>query len=267
MTVSKTIITAKMLLDLLQIKHGEDLSVPECKDGPTQFANHRRMDLWVMKRSWANPLSICYEIKVSRSDFLNDRKWRDYLPLCNELFFVTRPGVIEKDELPEQVGLMVCSKNGVRLFTKKKASYRDIELPENLYRYILMARTKIDNDYMVEQGSATVRWKRWLAQKDEKKELGWNVSKKIRQLVTHRIDEVEVKQRILEREIKNLNELRKIALDLGFTEDQLCSPSWNFNRTTEDLLRGNRKVENLLGAINRASSCMDHLKKDLEEYL
>ena len=265
--VDKPNITAKVLLDLLQIKHGEDLSIPECKDGPTQFANHRRMDLWVMKRSWANSLSICYEIKISRSDFLNDTKWQDYLPLCNELFFVTKPGVIEKDELPEQVGLLVCSKNGVRLFTKKKAPYRDIELPENLYRYILMARTKIDSDYKIEQGSATARWKRWLAQKDEKKELGWNVSKKIRQLVTQRILEVEGRQRILEKEIKNLGELRKIALGLGFTEDQLCSPSWNFNRTAEDLLRGNRKVENLLGSLKRTGSSLDYLKKELEEYL
>lgn len=263
----ESVITAKTLLDLLLIKHSPDLCVPECKNGPTWFGSHRRMDLWVMKRSWANPLSICYEIKVGRSDFLNDRKWQDYLPLCNELVFVTRPGVIEKDEVPEQAGLMICSKNGVRLFTKKKAQHRDIELPESLYRYILMSRSKIDSERNIDSGDKTEWWRAWMRLKDEKKELGWNVSKKIRQIMERRVHEVEGKQRILKKEIENLGEIRKIALGLGFTEDQLYSRSWDFARKVEDMLTGNRKVENLIRAIDQANSYMDHLKKDLEEYL
>jgi len=30
---------------------------------------------------------VGYEIKVSKSDFFNDIKWQEYLPMCNELFF------------------------------------------------------------------------------------------------------------------------------------------------------------------------------------
>lgn len=79
---------AKNILRLLEAKHSKDLLIPECKDGPTQsVSEHLRMDAWVMNRSWAHPCYTAYEIKVTRSDFLNDRKWRGYLPYCNEFFF------------------------------------------------------------------------------------------------------------------------------------------------------------------------------------
>ncbi|MBW2621307.1 MAG: MmcB family DNA repair protein [Deltaproteobacteria bacterium] len=265
-------ITAKNLLELLLARHSADVAVPECKNGPTWTAvrqQHRRMDLWVMKRSWANPLSICYEIKVTRSDFLGDQKWQAYLPFCNELMFVCPPGVIDKQEVPEQAGLIVCSKNGARLFNRKKAPYRDIELPESLYRYILMSRSRVDSELNIDSGSGdkTERWRVWMRLKDEKKELGWNVSKKIRQILEQQVYQVEVKQNILEKEIENLKELRTLALALGFTEDQLCTRSWDFKRTAEELLTGDRDVKVLLGSMNSLENNLIAVKQKLGEYL
>jgi len=80
--------TADQILNLLLIKHSKDVCVPECKGGPTWFGRHDRMDLWTMARSWAHPRCCAYEIKVSRSDFVNDKKWMAYLEYCNELYFV-----------------------------------------------------------------------------------------------------------------------------------------------------------------------------------
>ena len=90
-------ITANKIQSLLAVKHSKDIFVPECKDGPTHTADHLRMDAWVMKRSWVRPLSIGYEIKISRQDFLNDQKWHSYLNYCNEFYFVCPAGLIDYD--------------------------------------------------------------------------------------------------------------------------------------------------------------------------
>ncbi|GAG52025.1 unnamed protein product, partial [marine sediment metagenome] len=77
--------------------------VPHCKTGPSWYASGMGIiDLWCMKKSWAHPLVIAYEIKCSRSDFMNDSKWPVYLDYCNELYFVT-PGkhIAVKEEMPE----------------------------------------------------------------------------------------------------------------------------------------------------------------------
>ncbi len=47
-----------------------------------------------------------FEVKASRADFTSDKKWKDYLPFVNEFWFCAPPGVIDKDELPEDVGLL-----------------------------------------------------------------------------------------------------------------------------------------------------------------
>lgn len=48
-----------------------------------------------------------FEVKVSRSDFLSDRKMESYLPYCNYLWVVAPPGVVRAgDELLEGIGLI-----------------------------------------------------------------------------------------------------------------------------------------------------------------
>ena len=138
--------TANQIQSLLARKHSEDIFVSECKDGPTVATNHLRMDAWTMKRSWTNPLSIAYEIKVSRQDFLNDHKWHNYLNYCNEFYFVCPSGLIDKSELPDEVGLIYVAKTGTRLFKKKPAHRRIIELPESLLKYILICRAEVRHE-------------------------------------------------------------------------------------------------------------------------
>jgi hypothetical protein len=76
------------------------------------------------------------------------------------------------------------------LYRKIKAKYRDIEIPTTVLMYILMARTNIDRENVVHESQADY-WKRWIRTKDENKELGYNVSRKIRKLVTEKILNVE----------------------------------------------------------------------------
>jgi len=118
------------------------LSVPECKTGSPWIQRRcPRFDLWVMARSWVYPRFIGCEIKVSRSDFLRDNKWQDYLPYCTEFYFVAPPDIIDPAEVPEAAGLMVASEEGKKLTTEKEAPVRDVEIPRSILIYILMART------------------------------------------------------------------------------------------------------------------------------
>lgn len=48
-------LAASEILKLLAIKHSGDVFVPECKDGPTHYVSHSRLDAWVMARSWSKP--------------------------------------------------------------------------------------------------------------------------------------------------------------------------------------------------------------------
>ena len=148
-------IIAPMILDLLAAKHRGDVFVAECKTGPTTTANahHLRMDAWVMRRSWAHPDTTGYEIKVSRGDFLRDDKWPAYLKYCNRFYFVCPPNMIAVNEVPAGCGLMWASKNAAMLYTKIKAPRREVEIPENLWRYVLMCRASIQRaKCMIQKG-------------------------------------------------------------------------------------------------------------------
>lgn len=69
----------QVITDLLIARHAGDVFVPECKNGSTwetYYSDQRllKLDGWAMKKSWKNPCMTGYEIKVDRSDFLNDEK-------------------------------------------------------------------------------------------------------------------------------------------------------------------------------------------------
>lgn len=166
-------ITAQLITNLLAEKHSKDVFVPECKDGPSQFVDGSlRIDAWTMNRSWANACVTAYEIKISRSDFLADQKWHRYLPYCNAFYFVAPHGMIGRDELPKEAGLLQVAKTGTRLFTKKKAPRRDVQIPEELYRYILMSRVKIKGE-VEEHGRGRVdAFQSFLEDKRHKKRIG-----------------------------------------------------------------------------------------------
>ena len=142
-------ITAKTIRNAIARKHNNDLVVPECKTGPTWFNKElRKLDVWILKRSWVRFGTVGYEIKISRSDFLRDKKWPEYLEYCHEFFFVCPWGMIKPDEITDKAaGLYWISKNGARLFLQRQAEHRDIELPDLLVYHILMSRVTVIRPY------------------------------------------------------------------------------------------------------------------------
>lgn len=219
--------SASNIIKALALKHKEDVFVPECKDGPTAFGSHARMDAWVMKKKWAHPLVIGYEVKVSRSDFLGDSKWRSYLPLCNELCFVAPKGLIKDGELSPEVGLMEVVGNS-RLVTRKKAQYREVVVPEELYRYILMARAQITRE--TSDNSRRDHFKNWLEEKKEDRKLGYNVSRAIRD----HVERVGEENRQLKVRMDNYDSIKAFMVSVGLNPEQSVY-TWNVERKYKEL--------------------------------
>lgn len=77
-----------------------------------------------------------YEIKVSRRDFVGDRKWTNYSMFCTTLAIVCPEGLIEKDEVENPFGLywvdknlkMKCVKRNKRIQSKRGLAW--------LWRYV-----------------------------------------------------------------------------------------------------------------------------------
>lgn len=91
----------------------------------------QRIDAWAINlfRS-KNFERIAYEVKVSRSDFLseirNPDKRRQALELSNRFYFVTPKGLLKKEEIPGECGLMEVNEDG-KLKTVKKAPLRETD--------------------------------------------------------------------------------------------------------------------------------------------
>lgn len=176
---------------MLANKHRDDVFVSECKDGPSS-GGYARMDAWVLRRSYTRPLISAYEVKVTRSDFLNDDKWPAYLDCCNALTFVCPWKMIDVTEVPENCGLMWCQGGqGGRVITKKKAPYREIEPPVGVLLYILMSRAKIVSPYDNERPTTREAWEAWLRDRSDRRDLGRSVSKKLHKAVKEANDRAD----------------------------------------------------------------------------
>lgn len=121
--------TATEVLALLKQRHSRDIFIPEPGTGSSWSQSYGRVDAWACRRSYSRPMSFGYEIKVARHDFLRDNKWVKYLPICSQFYFVAPHGIIARDEIPEAAGFLEVSKNGTKLFTRKKAPPRPFEIP------------------------------------------------------------------------------------------------------------------------------------------
>ena len=63
-----------------------------------------RVDLMVV--DLRTNLLYGYEVKMSRGDFVSDKKWNTYVPFFNYFYFATPPGIIKPDELPKDIGIL-----------------------------------------------------------------------------------------------------------------------------------------------------------------
>lgn len=219
---------AERILRLLREKHAADVFVEECKDGPTHAGRHLRLDAWVMPRSWVHPETTGYEIKVSRSDFLRDEKWTAYLAMCHRLYFVCPHGLIDTAELPQDVGLMWVAKTGTRLMTKRKAVPREVEIPEDVWRYILMCRATITRERYSKDG--VEYWREWLEEKRERQSIGYKVGERIRE----HIRAADKRARDAEERVHGYEKAAAALAEAGFDINRPIS-EWDVSRRLREL--------------------------------
>lgn len=237
----------------IRSKHSNDLIVSECKDGPTQGASHRRLDYWVLRRSWSRPAMIGYECKSGRADFLSDKKWHEYLPLCNELWFIVHDKKsIQPEELPESVGLLRCA--GRRLITVRRAVWRDIPIPEGLVTYVLMCRTAVKCDWQDrpddDRAARAERWRDLLADKDECKIIGRAASRAIRERYEQSVERVARENTQLREDISRMESLKAALANKGIewsrwltadsVESEIKAKPWSVSqvKAARDVLDG-----------------------------
>ncbi len=82
-----------------------------------------RFDFWWMLPSFTKQSMAGIEIKVSRADFLGDKKWRGYLPYCEKFYFACPIGLIRPEELEPGIGLLWIHENGT-VQIEKRAKHR-----------------------------------------------------------------------------------------------------------------------------------------------
>ena len=214
-------ISAASLLAALARRHSVDVFVPECKNGPTQTGSHRRLDAWVMLKTWSPVTMIGYEIKVSRADWRRDEKIADYMGLCNLLSIVAPKGVVPVEELPDGVGLLELAGkgDGARLITKRRAARREIAVPSSLLFYVLMCRTTIDAKG--EDPEQRQKWRAdslrdWASGKEDRMKLHYAISQKIQD----RFRESESARQAAEQRAADMQRIDDRIKELGFDPSQ-----------------------------------------------
>ena len=265
----KASVKTKAITELLRDKHAADVCVPECKTGPSWGSGEcLRMDVWTMARSWANAKTTCYEVKVNRNDFMRDDKWRGYLPYCNAFYFVCPSELITVDEVPAEAGLMWASKNFARLYTKKKAPFRDVEIPEPLWRYILMSRTDVryERDWSNSDTEDTAAyWKEWLAKKEENREIGHRVARELSKMYHEQVTRVSRDNERLEKENKRLQMVEKILDKLDISSYTASTESGFIRALKRANIGVPRSIQYALdGMIRNATILKDQLAQELD---
>jgi hypothetical protein len=120
----------------------------------------QRADVIEVKPSYNRFCVSIYEVKVSRSDFLSDirsGKWRGYLDHCHRFYFAVPSGMVKKEEMPEEAGLIVRGEKGWQ--TQKAAVCRDIEIP--YFTLLSMIFSKQREYYRTKQRNRVFKAHQW----------------------------------------------------------------------------------------------------------
>lgn len=222
-----------LILHAIARKHtiAKDLFFTEVKDGPTLFGEHRRIDAIAIKPSWRHQCITGYEVKVNRKDFERDIKWPGYRDMCHKLFFACPAGLIQPEELPEDVGLIWYDPDKRTIITKRAAAFRDIEIPWQMFYYLVISRTDTDRHPFF--SSRREYLEAWLEDKKERRWLGEAISTKIGKENADLRKQVErLKAEVAAAEIdrKELKQVKEILGRAGY------STGWGWLEKLEEAL-------------------------------
>ncbi len=233
--LSENRITSKEIKMALAESHQKDFFLTEVKNGSTYCPPAQGLlifDGFAMTRSYTKPCIKIYEVKVSRSDFLRDNKWNLYKQYCNELYFVVPKGLIDKLELPDDVGLIYYNRDGSRkLVTKRKALWREIEEPIGVYKYLIYSR--LDQDRIPFFNDRKEYAEAYLQNKKEKRYIGCKLGSKM----ATELQEAHERLKVLEdreHQLTVFDAIRKVL-----EKHQLDPFDWRFGLDWKSYIFGN----------------------------
>lgn len=241
---NKKKVTSKEIKQALALYNPKDYFITECKTCSTYFPDPQGLlifDGLAIRRSYTGQCITGYEIKVSRGDFLQDSKWHLYLQYCNEFYFVVPNGLISKDELPENVGLIYYYPENGKLRKRKKAMYRNIEEPVGVYKYIIYSRLEQDRTPFYESRAEYA--KAYLQDKMGKERLG-------RLLGTKMAEDLSGMQKRIDR-LSNAEQEHELLFKIKEVMEK------------HDVARYSCRDETLLEELDKA--LQSHYPKDLEK--
>lgn len=219
MAVDKQRVRADEILYALEMKHrrNNDYFITQVKNGATHSAKRGElliMDGLAIRKSWAKPCITAYEVKVSRSDFLGDAKWNLYAQYCHELYMVCPKGMIEKNEVYDYAGLIWYNPETKALSYRKRAEHRKIDISADMLMYIIMSKLEVDRHPFFSHKRE--RFEAYVADKIERRQLGYSVGKKWQDLHI-RVDKAERKAKEFENVKNQLDAVVKVMRKYGVT--------------------------------------------------
>lgn len=127
-----------------------------CVELPALYGK-RRIDFWTLDPVGNNEI-VAYEIKVTRADFKSDTEEKQGFArtYSNRLFYVTPPGLVAKEEVPEWAGLQEW--DGKTFVTRKRAPRTDARAPNwQLVGAIIRNSTRVRRDIAIMTEELNIR--------------------------------------------------------------------------------------------------------------
>ena len=235
----------------LKVRHQKDAVFEEVTCG--YGYNCPRMDfVAIEKTAKKKPLITGYEIKTSHSDYIQDRKWDQYLEHCNEFYFACPKGVIQPDEVDVNAGLVWVYNTGTRC--KRKALYRPIEPSWDILYRILLSHLDAPNRFSDRMYRAD-RYQEYVNGKKSLRELGYAVA----QTMSKQMQE-------LEKNVVALNssapELRKAKAIKELLNEYGIWDSYNLPDRLKELIASYKYNQ----CVDRIRYDVDHIKESLHEF-
>jgi hypothetical protein len=174
-----------------------------------------------------------YEVKVSRADFLGDLrrdKWRGYLNHCHRLTFAVPAGMIKKEEVPREAGLIVRGPKGWQV--QKAAPKMDIEIPDNtlLSMLFIKGRTTVRQRNLDAALGYSASYGDWDGKKRQARHLVKRIAKALR--VHQELEETKMRY---ESANKYFASLVREALELE--PDESYWPLWKVGDLVREIQR------------------------------
>ena len=127
-----------------------------------------------------------------------------------------------------------------------------------------MSRSKIvDSTYTSADNGKNkqIYWQQWLDDKNENQDLGYNVSRKIRQLYDKNVKMVKINQGRMETHLKELEDVKRILKELGFNKNNL---GWNYDRKLRQRIAEINAGFPEKDVINHLEMAIDDLRKTVK---